>query len=79
MSALDEMGERNQHEAYQRGFAEGAKQERERVMDELERWMLGKNPESTKMYLDGLYRLHSDWDAKIRSLRQSQSTGGERK
>lgn len=38
MSAIDEMEERNQHEAYQRGFAEGAKQERERIVKILESW-----------------------------------------
>jgi hypothetical protein len=32
MSAIDEMEERNQHAAYQHGFKEGARQERERVL-----------------------------------------------
>ena len=38
MSATDEMEERNLHEAYQRGFAEARKQERERIVKILESW-----------------------------------------
>jgi hypothetical protein len=35
MSAIDEMEQRNTDEAYERGYAHGKKEERERVLREL--------------------------------------------
>ena len=56
MSAIDEMEERNLHEAYQRGFAEARKQERERIVKILESW----NPFQTTFgeVMESLYKQH---------------------
>jgi hypothetical protein len=85
MSAIDEMEEQNQREAYQRGFAEGAKQERERLRVETENplyWSIGRIQAANRdnkciaNELDGvLPRLRSISESLRQS--QSQSTGGE--
>jgi hypothetical protein len=57
-------------------FAEGAKQERERVLKSIEDWVGDASQELDYGYYDPTVYVF-ELEAKIKYLRQSQSTGGK--